>query len=220
MTIAPQQYDANDFLMGSGIPAAKFETIGTTVTGQISAQPEVTQQTDLDTGKPLFWDDGRPRMQLVVTVQTNLRDPEIVDDDGQRKFYVRAKLQEAVRTAVRAAKAKGLEVGGTLSITYSGDGEQTRRGFNPPKLYSATYQPPSVVAANDFLNGGQAPAQQAGGFVPANQGPAPQWATPAPQTAPAAAPAPAAWTAPPGMDPAQAAALAALTPDQRKALGY
>ncbi|MEU4332354.1 hypothetical protein [Nonomuraea dietziae] len=210
MTIAPQQYDANDFLMGGGIPAAKFETIGTTVTGQICAQPEVIQQTDLDTGKPLFWDDGRPRMQLVVTVQTNLRDPEMPDDDGQRKFYVRAKLQDAVRQAVRAAKARGLEIGGTLSITYAADGEQTRRGFNPPKIYTATYQPPAAVAANEFLNqGSPAPAQQ---YAPPQQAPAPAPAAPAADGG--------AWTPPPGMDPAQAAALAALTPQQRQALGY
>lgn len=222
MTTPTQQYDANDFLMGGGIPAAKFETIGTTVSGQICAQPEVTQQSDLDTGKPLFWDDGRPRMQLVVTVQTDQRDPEITDDDGKRKFYIRAKLQDAVRAAVRASQAKGLEVGGTLAITYVADGEQKKRGYNPPKLYSATYAPPAAAQANAFLNGGQpAPAPQApaGGFVPPNQGPAPQWAAPAQQQ-----PAPAAdggvWTPPPGMDPQQAAALANLQPAQRAQLGY
>lgn len=230
MTTPTQQYDANDFLMGGGIPAAKFETIGTTVSGQICAQPEVTQQSDLDTGKPLFWDDGRPRMQLVVTVQTDQRDPEIADDDGKRKFYIRAKLQDAVRQAVRASQAKGLEVGGTLAITYVADGEQKKRGYNPPKIYSATYAPPSAAQANAFLNGGGEVRDPWTGYtVPAAQaaqpaqGPAPQWAAPAQQPAPATPPAPAdggVWTPPPGMDPQQAAALANLQPAQRAQLGY
>ncbi|MEU8035690.1 hypothetical protein [Streptosporangium sp. NPDC049078] len=203
------QLDANAFLMGGGIPSAKFETIGATVGGRITCQPEVTQQTDLDTGEPKTWSDGKPMMQLVVTVQTELRDPEVPDDDGQRKFYVKAKLLEAVRQAVRAAGAAGLEVGGTLTVQYVADGEAKKRGHNPPKIYAATYQRPTAVQANAFLQG--APAAPA----------APVYAPPAPAAAPVAQPAPvAAWTAPPGMDPTQAAAIAQLTPDQRAALGF
>jgi len=61
-----QQYDANAFLMGTGIPSAKFPTVGTTVTGTIVREPELQQQTDFDTGEPLTWPDGRPRMQVRV----------------------------------------------------------------------------------------------------------------------------------------------------------
>jgi hypothetical protein len=219
---------AEEFLMGGGIPSAKFDTIGTTVSGTIATRPEVVQQTDLDTGDPKFWNDGKPMMQLAVTIQTELRDPEVPDDDGKRKFYVKAKLLDAVRTAIRTAGAKNLEVGGVLTVAYVADGEVKKRGHNPPKIYSATYQPPTAVQANAFLNGGQpaqaAPQAPAQGFVPANQGAAPQWAAPAQAQPVQAAPAPAAegavWTAPPGMDPQQAAALAALPPAQRAALGY
>lgn len=194
---------ANDFLMGGGIPAAKFDTIGTTVGGPITTPPKVEQQKDLDTGEPKFWNDGKPMMQMLVTVQTDQRDPEIQDDDGQRTFYIKANSLKAVRDAVRRSGAKGLEVGGILTLTYTGDGEQKKRGFNPPKLYAATYAPPSAAQANDFLNG---QAQAAPAAPPA--------------AAPAASTAPGAWTPPPGMDAAQAAALAALTPDQRTALGF
>lgn len=195
---------ANDFLMGGGIPAAKFDRVGAAVGGPITTAPRVEQQKDLDTGEPKFWNDGQPMQQLIVTVQTDARDPEIVDDDGQRTFYIKANSLKAVREAVRRSGAKGLEVGGTLTLTYAADGEQKKRGFNPPKIYTATYTPPSAAAANAFVTGSQpapaAPAPQAA-FVPPNQGPAPQWATP------------------PGVSPEQAAALAQLTPEQRAALG-
>lgn len=179
---------ANEFLMGGGIPAAQFpdEAYGTTVGGVITTQPEMVQQTDLDDGTLKFWNDGKPMMQCIVIVQTEIRDPQITDDEGLRKFYIKANSLKAVREAVRRSGSKGLEVGGTLALTYTADGERKSRTKNPPKLYSATYQPPAAAAANAFLNGSQQPpAQQyapqpAQGFVPPNQGPAPQWAAPAP----------------------------------------
>jgi len=53
----------------SGAPAAKFLNIGDTIKG-IVVSSEVRQQTKLEDGTPLVWDDGRPRMQLVVTIDT------------------------------------------------------------------------------------------------------------------------------------------------------
>jgi hypothetical protein len=149
----------SDFLMGGGIPSAKFEKPGTVVSGRIARTPEVQQQRDFDTGKPKFWDDGTPQKQIVVQLQTQLRDPQIPDDDGVRVIYIRGNMLTAIRQAVRAAGAQ-LETGGTLSITYTGDGEPSKRGFNPPKLYSATYTAGSQAAVNDLLanDGPAAPA--------------------------------------------------------------
>jgi len=142
----------SDFLMGGGIPSAKFDKPGTVVSGKITRTPDVQQQRDFDTGKPKFWDDGTPQKQIVVQLQTSLRDPQIPDDDGVRVLYIRGNMLTAVRQAVRAAGAQ-LETGGTLSITYTGDGEPSKRGFNPPKLYSAVYAAGSQAAVNDLLSG-------------------------------------------------------------------
>ncbi|MFB7219374.1 hypothetical protein [Streptomyces sp. NPDC056227] len=174
-----QAPNANDFLMGGGgAPSASFPTPGTKIGGTITEQPTVQQQRDLD-GKPKFWDDGNPQMQLVVTIQTEQRDPSIEDDDGRRRLFVKGQMKNAVADAVRAAGAPGLQVGGTLDVAYTHDGVP-KRGFNAPKQYAARYTP---VAAN-LLNSG------------ATQGApvADPWAT---QTAPAA-------TAPP-VAPAQQA---------------
>lgn len=148
----------DQFLMGGGVPSAKFERINDSVVGTITDQ-EVRQQTDLDTNKPLFWDDGRPRMQLVVTLQTDLRDDG--DDDGLRRLYVKGKsLTDAVREAVRLAGARGLETGGRLKVAYVGDGVPSKKGFTAPKLYLAEYARPSQQAATEFLNGGGQQPQQ------------------------------------------------------------
>lgn len=150
-TTAP---DANAFLLGGGGKSAKFENVGDTIKGVICAQPEMRQQTDIKTGLPTTWDDGQPKMQLVVKLQTELR--EDADDDGVRNLYIaggfkRMSLQKAVAEAVKAAKAKGLEVGGTLAVKFTGEEPASTRGFNPAKLYMAKYEPPTAASAAEFL---------------------------------------------------------------------
>ncbi|MFS8609767.1 MAG: ATP:cob(I)alamin adenosyltransferase [Gammaproteobacteria bacterium] len=44
------------------------------------------------------------------------------------------------------------EIGGTLAVQYTSDGEPSRRGMNPPKQYTAAYKPPvAAVAPGDLL---------------------------------------------------------------------
>lgn len=168
---------AQDFLMGSGSKTASFPTVGTSVSGQIVAEPTVTQQTEFGTGRLLTWDDGSARLQLVVKIQTDERNPADLEDDGVRAIYVKGKsLTNAVRDAVRQAGAKGLEVGGTLTVTYVGDGKAERG--NPPKLYTAAYQRPATNAATDFLNA-DAPVSPAAPTSPAPAGQPPAGVDPA-----------------------------------------
>jgi hypothetical protein len=198
---------------GGGGNSFRFDAPGDTVTGKVLSLEE-QQQTDMNTGELAFWESGQPKMMYVVTLATDDRNDQW--DDGRRTIYLRGSrkpesrsILAAVVSAVQAATGgTNLQVGGLLTVTYSGDGESTRRGFNPPKQYTATYQPPSVDL------GGQQPAQQ-----PAQ----PAQATPAAQQPPAApqpAPQPAAAAQPAQPDPAAlAAALANLTPQQKAALG-
>jgi hypothetical protein len=143
--------DANEFLLAGGVTSAKFETPGISVSGTITRPPEVQQQRELDTGKPKFWEDGKPRQQIVIHLQTTSRDPEVDDDDGIRALYVRGNMLKAVREAVRkhGAGAK-LDTGGVLTVTYTGDGER-KSGLNAPKLYSAVYTPAAQAAVDGAL---------------------------------------------------------------------
>lgn len=179
----PQQHQvpsADDFLMGGGgAPSAKFPTPGTTLSGRITERPTVEQQRDIKDGSKKFWSDGNPMMQLVVTVQTDERDPQLEEDDGRRRLFVKGQLKNAIADAVRTAGARGLEVGGTLTVTYTHDGTATQRGFNPPKQYTAQY----VAAAANALHTpdpGTVPQQYAAPTAPVAQ----QYAAPVPGLTP------------------------------------
>lgn len=133
--------DANAFLMAGGVPSAKFDTVGTVVSGRIATEPEVRQQTSLD-GTPLFWDNGEPRREVVVTIDTDQRDPSIPNDDGQRRLYIKGNLLAAVRQAIRDVGAAGLAIGGQLDVKFTGEEPPRQRGWNPTKLYAARYVAP------------------------------------------------------------------------------
>ena len=137
--------DPNALLMGGG-KSFSFDNVGTKAAGTIIAA-ESAQQIDMDTEKPAFWDDGKPKMQVIVTLQTDL--DEEVGDDGQRRVYLKGSKPHtslgAVRAAVKTAGAGGIEVGGRLQLAYTGDGEPTKKGWNAPKQYVAKYTPPAPV---------------------------------------------------------------------------
>lgn len=185
----------DDLLAGGGGRTAKFPTIGASITGRV-VTAETRQQKSFDTGEPEFWSDGNPKLQIVVTLATDQRDPADPEDDGQRNVYLKGWGQQlnALRAAVAKAGAKNVAPGGVLTVTYIRDGEIKQRGFNALKEYDITYAAPSQAALGDLLGGGQ------------------QATAPA---APVAQPAPAA----PAVDAAALqAALAALGPDAIAAL--
>lgn len=137
--------DPNAFLMGGGgAPSASFPDIGTVWKGRITEQPQVQQQRDAQTKELKFWADGNPMMQLVVTIQTDKRDATIQDDDGKRRLFIKSQMLQAVRDAVQAAGAPGLAVGGTLGVKYTGDGERKKGALSAPKVYKASYEPPTT----------------------------------------------------------------------------
>lgn len=148
MTDQMTQVDPNDWLMsGGGMRSASFLQVGATITGFIMRPPDMVQARDFQTGKPKYWDNGDKVMQQRVVLMTEERDPQDPDDSGERALYIRGGvMQKAVADAVRAVKAPGLEVGGKLQVRYTGDGQASRSGQNPPKLYAAQYRRPDPVA--------------------------------------------------------------------------
>ena len=152
--------EINDFLLGGAAKAFEFENIGDTVTGVITDMKK-RQQTDFQSGAPLFWNDGSPRMVLAITLKTELNESE--DDEGLRNVYLRGgnftaskgkgtSSLVAVKDAVkRSGAADGIQVGGKLTLQYSGEGPAPSKGMNPSKLYTASYQAPAYSVDIDEL---------------------------------------------------------------------
>lgn len=167
--------DALDSLMSTGAPSAKFPTVGTIVKGEIVRVDE-QQQQDYKTGALKTWDDGSPMMQHVITLRTDERDPEVPNDDGERRVFAKGLMQKAITQAIRDSGANKTQIiGGILAVQYSGDGEPSKPGFNPPKLYVAQFQPAQLGGAANLIT------------EPVTPAPA-QAAAPAPQPAQPAAP--------------------------------
>lgn len=143
-----QMSGVNDFLMREGGKAFAFEKIDDIVTGEVVAA-ELKQQTDVETGERLTWNDGSPRMQLVITLQTDLRVGD--DDDGIRMIYAKGgkhdvasgegtSMKDAIAKAVRDAGANGIEPGDQLAVAFTGLGVKKNRAYNAPKLYTASFR--------------------------------------------------------------------------------
>lgn len=142
--------ELDDLFSGGGSPAFKFEKIGDTVTGTITGI-EVRQQRDFDTDELKTWDDGKPMMEIVITVATSLRDATIEDDQGERRVFCRGAMLTEFKKAVRKTKQAKPAIGGRVTITHSGLGEAKKKGFNAPKLYTVEYTAPSEAAVEDMF---------------------------------------------------------------------
>ena len=154
----------SDDLFNEGARAFQWNTFAPTpdVCRGTVLEIESRQQTDFD-GKPLTWPDGRERKIIVITVQTEERLSD--NDDGIRSLWAKGGRYEVAKgdgqsmrdAIVEAARAVGVNrtedmIGGELSVGYTGEGKATQRGFNPPKLFSASFKkaPPKPVEADLF----------------------------------------------------------------------
>lgn len=186
---------AFDFFAPRASHSWKFTNPGDTHTGTITEVSDARQATEYGSNELAYWDKERtrPKMQVAVTLDTAERDPQDANDTGKRTLWVvedgrSGSILSAIRQAVHQAGAGTIDIGGQLTVAFSGFDPNSKNPANPRKIYSASYVPPAP-AGGMFTN--QAPAQ------PVAQ-PAPAPATPA-----APAPAPAAPAQPVAPAPAQ-----------------
>lgn len=149
---------------------------GATVVGTVIDLPHEVQARDFATGKPEEWDDGNPKWNVVVGVEVN----------GAKHSVWALKpsaLFAAIKEALKSTPPGYMELGGTLTITYTGDKPPERAGMNPARQFTAQYQPPNAFSGNGQPGQqGQAPAswQQ-----PGQQGQQGQQTSPPQQWSPA-----------------------------------
>lgn len=186
---------AFDFFAPRASHSWKFANPGDTHTGTITEVSDARQATEYGSNELAYWDKERtrPKMQVAVTLDTAERDPQDTNDTGKRTLWVvedgrSGSILSAIRQAVAQVNAGTIDIGGQLTVTFSGFDPNSKNPANPRKVYSASYVPPAP-AGGMFTS--QASAQPVAAPVPA----APAPAAPAPaQPVPAApvAPAPAA----------------------------
>lgn len=151
--------DTNDFLFGGSGKAFKWENMGDVCVGIIESC-EVQQQTSMEDNTPLTWADGSPRMQLVITLQTEYRDDD--EDDGIRRLFAKGgkwetaqgsgtSMKDAIADAVRKAGAKSLDSGAKLTVGFTGLGKSRNRGYQAPKLFQAKYEKPTQSVSAEAL---------------------------------------------------------------------
>lgn len=178
-TAAPMSLDS---VMQGGTPNAfaKNDPIGTSVSGEITGI-EARQQTDFQTGAPLFYPNGNPKPQVVIHLKTGLRDPERNYDDGVRAFYCKGYSIPNLRAASQQAGVGNFpRVGDTIRITFSETKPSQTRGFADAKIYSFQITPgnPNKAGLEQAMSdpyAGQQPnamPQTAQGYAPAPQQPA------------------------------------------------
>lgn len=201
--------------------------------GEILEDYTISQRRKFDhkTGKPSdepdFYDDGNPKNQMSIPVQSEERDHGSGDDGGVRRIFIPiaglkkpgSKLYELVQ-ALSRADAPGPRVGGYLYELKRG--EEPGEGTIPRGLWSYHYVPPAQDPGRQMDSALQqwpsAPQQPAPPAAPTQNGyqpnPAHQQGTPPPPayrstTAPQGPPAP-----PPA--PAQQPAYAQAGPPQQQ----
>ena len=184
---------AFDFFAPRASHSWKFTNPGDTHTGTITEVSDARQATEYGSNELAYWDKERtrPKMQVAVTLDTAERDPQDANDTGKRTLWVvedgrSGSILSAIRQAVHQAGAGTIDIGGQLTVTFSGFDPNSKNPANPRKIYSASYVPPAP-AGGMFTNQAPAPAAPA----PAQPVAAPAPAAPAPAQ-PVAAPAPAA----------------------------
>lgn len=173
----------DDMLGGRVTPSASFKGQFPIYWGGVIEDVTRNPAYEYDPSKPnnrgaqKFWPDGNPVMNVWVTLQTDVRDPNIQYDDGRRVLVLDSKNKlEAVQQAVRESGSSFLK-GGRLDIEWYGNDPNGKNPDNPPKLYRARYQPPAL---DSLLSNGQPQAQAAPPTPPAPAGWGQQAAAPAP----------------------------------------
>lgn len=154
---------------------------GDTVTGTI-AKVDVKQVTNYKTKEPEFFPSGDPKKQVILTLQTSLR--EDADDDGKRSVYIplwggkKAALGEAMRAAGMKEASTALALGNTFTARFVGEERKHGKdGSYTEKIYEYAIQAASTAALNEAMT----PSLQAALTPPAPQPTPPAPAAQAPQ---------------------------------------
>lgn len=128
----------DDLLAGGGSPSLSFKDaeVGHSYEGTIADLRAVQVRNYEDPTKLEFWDDGKPKMQIEVTLSTDYADPSDPDDDGKRRVFLFGQKLRAAKEELAKKGFKTFEIGMGFKITLSGTKPSQNKRYNDVKLYS------------------------------------------------------------------------------------
>lgn len=127
----------DDLLAGSGSPSLSFKDVevGHSYEGTITELRAVQVRNYEDPTKLEYWDDGKPKMQIEVTLQTDYADASDPDDDGKRRVFLFGQKLRAAKEELAKKGFKTFEIGMGFKITLSGTKPSQNKRYNDVKLY-------------------------------------------------------------------------------------
>jgi hypothetical protein len=130
--------DDLDRMLSGGAKSAKFEQPGDSIAGIVD-EVAVRQATEYGTGKPLTFDNGDPREQIVVIVKVDNHIPEDENDDGFRAIYIKGWGQQR-RAFIQAVRDGGKPRQGDRFTATLTAYEPSKGGGFPAKVYEYRVQ--------------------------------------------------------------------------------
>lgn len=154
----------DDLLTSGGSKSLSFKDVkvGEGFTGVITHTRAVQVRNYEDPTKLEFWDDGKPKMQIEVTLDTDYADPSDEDDTGERRVFLFGQKLTALKEELKKKGLTKLETGSTFKITLTGTKPSKNPRYNDVKIYGIEITPATSNAAVDaLLSAGATPVADA-----------------------------------------------------------
>jgi hypothetical protein len=146
--------DDLDRMLSGGAKGAKFESPGDTVSGIVD-DVMIRQATEYGTGKPLTFDNGDPREQIVIVLKVDNHIPEDENDDGFRAVYIKGWGQQR-RAFIQATRDGGKPVQGSRFVATFVRLEPSKAGGFPAKVFEYRIQqldnPPGEASQDELAD--------------------------------------------------------------------
>jgi hypothetical protein len=154
----------DDLLTSGGSKSLSFKDVkvGEGFTGVITHTRAIQVRNYEDPTKLEFWDDGKPKMQIEVTLDTDYADPSDEDDIGERRVFLFGQKLTALKEELKKKGLTKLETGSTFKITLAGTKPSKNPRYNDVKIYGIEVTPATSNAAVDaLLSAGATPVADA-----------------------------------------------------------
>ena len=143
----------DDLLAGGGSKSLSFKdfNVGDSYEGTIASLRTVQVRNYDDPTKLEFWDDGKPKLQIEVTLDTDYKDPADDEDTGERRVFLFGQKLTAAKEELKRKNLTKLEIGSGFKIALVGTKPAKNPRYNDVKLYAIEINPATSDTAVDAL---------------------------------------------------------------------